>query len=72
MHGPDATGKAKGAVQAPLSLGIGVFDMADTFGDVQGGKTTRPGHQAGEQHEKGVMPAVQQNLPCGRQYCGQV
>ncbi|MNP26171.1 hypothetical protein D3C76_1190130 [compost metagenome] len=63
MHGPDTPGQAKGTQQAPLPLGAGMFHMADTLGNVQGGITARARYQVGKQHQEGAVPAIQQNLP---------
>ena len=45
---------------APMAAGGGVFDMAHTFGHVQGTETRRAGDQVRQQHQKRVMTAIEQ------------
>ena len=57
---PDAACQATGTQPAPMAAGGGVFDMAHTFGHVQGTETRRAGDQVRQQHQKRVMTAVEQ------------
>ena len=60
MGRPDATCQASRTQPAPMAAGGGVFDMADTFGHVQGTETRRAGDQVRQQHQKRVMTAIEQ------------
>src|SRR5471030_3200230 len=67
MHGPDPARQAPGTDPAPEPLGTGLFHVADPFGHVQCGETGRTGHYVGQQHQKGVVRTVEDDLPVLRQ-----
>ncbi|MNP30880.1 hypothetical protein D3C76_1239770 [compost metagenome] len=63
VHGPDATGQAAGAKHVPLSVGSGLFAVGLALGHVQGREASRASNEVGEQNQKRLMAAIDNDTP---------